>query len=191
MAIQDFSRSLPIMLYKALDGILPKFRCIFNDYDLTEQQWRILRVLWEHEKIALGKLAELTLIPPPSLVGIVDRLLAANLIKRDRSAYDRRVVFILATQKGKDLESKVMPRVNDIYNEIRESFRTTYPKVSFNDCSKKQIIDLMQSDKKNSHGQIKFVLLQSIGQCQIDIEVEDAIIYEAFDFYSEKPTEAR
>ena len=49
----------------------------------------------------------------------------------------------------------------------------------------------MQSDKKNSHGQIKFVLLQSIGQCQIDIEVEDAIIYEAFDFYSEKPTEAR
>ena len=81
MAIQDFSRSLPIMLYKALDGILPKFRCIFNDYDLTEQQWRILRVLWEHEKIALGKLAELTLIPPPSLVGIVDRLLAANLIK--------------------------------------------------------------------------------------------------------------
>ena len=122
MAIQDFSRSLPIMLYRALDGILPKFRCIFNDYDLTEQQWRILRVLWEHEKIALGKLAEVTLIPPPSLVGIVDRLLAANLIKRDRSDYDRRVVFILATQKGKDLESKVMPRVNDIYNEIRESF---------------------------------------------------------------------
>ena len=79
-------------------------------------------MLWEHEKIALGKLAELTLIPPPSLVGIVDRLLAANLIKRDRSDYARRVVFILATQKGKDLESKVMPRVNDIYNEIRESF---------------------------------------------------------------------
>ena len=80
--------------------------------------------------------------------------------------------------------------ITDLY-EIRETFRTTYPKVYFNDSSKKQIIDLMQSDKKNSHGQVKFVLLQSIGQCQIDIEVEDAIIYEAFDFYSEKPTEAR
>ena len=80
--------------------------------------------------------------------------------------------------------------ITDLY-EIRETFRTTYPKVYFNDSSKKQIIDLMQSDKKNSHGQVKFALLQSIGQCQIDIEVEDAIIYEAFDFYSEKPTEAR
>ena len=80
--------------------------------------------------------------------------------------------------------------ITDLY-EIRETFRTTYPKVSFNDSSKKQIIDLMQSDKKNSHGQVKFALLQSIGHCQIDIEVEDAIIYEAFDFYSEKPTEAR
>lgn len=73
--------------------------------------------------------------------------------------------------------------ITDLY-EIRETFKTTYPKVYFNDSSKKQIIYLMQSDKKNSHGQVKFVLLESVGQCQIDVEVEKALIYEAFDFYS-------
>jgi 3-dehydroquinate synthase len=80
--------------------------------------------------------------------------------------------------------------INDLY-EIKETFKATYPNVSFDDNSKKRIIDLMQSDKKNSHGQVKFVLLETIGQCQIDIEVENALIYEAFDFYSDQPTEAR
>ena len=122
MAIQDFSRSLPMMLYQALDALLPKFRRIFNEYGLTEQQWRILRVLWEHKKIALGKLSDLTLIPSPSLVGIVDRLEFSEFISRDRSKKDRRVVYISATKKGRDMEKKVMPRVLDTYNEIRESF---------------------------------------------------------------------
>ena len=122
MAIQDFSRSLPMMLYHALDVLLPKFRRIFNEYGLTEQQWRILRVLWEHKKIALGKLSDLTLIPSPSLVGIVDRLEFSGFITRDRSKKDRRVVYVLATKKGREIEKKVMPRVLDTYNEIRESF---------------------------------------------------------------------
>ena len=122
MAIQDFSRSLPMMLYQALDALLPKFRSIFNEYGLTEQQWRILRVLWEHKKIALGKLSDLTLIPSPSLVGIVDRLEFSGFITRDRSKKDRRVVYVLATKKGREMEKKVMPRVLDTYNEIRESF---------------------------------------------------------------------
>jgi len=122
MAIQDFSQSLPMMLYQALDEILPKFRCIFNDYGLTEQQWRILRVLWEHKRIALGKLSEVTLIPPPSLVGIVDRLEKAELISRHRSKKDRRIIYISATQKGRDLEAEVMPRVLDTYNQIKEPF---------------------------------------------------------------------
>ncbi len=122
MAIQEFSRSLPMMLYRALDVLLPKFRHIFSEYGLTEQQWRILRVLWEHKKIALGKLSELTLIQSPSLVGIVDRLESAGFIARDRSKKDRRVVYVLATKKGREMEKKVMPRVLDTYNEIRESF---------------------------------------------------------------------
>ena len=122
MAIQDFSRSLPMMLYQALDVLLPKFRRIFNEHGLTEQQWRILRVLWEHKKIALGKLSDLTLIPSPSLVGIVDRLEFSGFITRDRSKKDRRVVYVLATKKGREMEKKVMPRVLDTYNEIRASF---------------------------------------------------------------------
>jgi DNA-binding MarR family transcriptional regulator len=47
MAIDQFTRSLPMMLYRTLDTVMPRFRSIFNEFGLTEQQWRVLRVLWE------------------------------------------------------------------------------------------------------------------------------------------------
>jgi len=121
MATQEFSRSLPMMLYRALDAVMPRFRKIFNEFGLTEQQWRVLRVLWEHNDIAFGDLAELTLIPAPSFVGVVDRLGRQGLVARRRSKADRRNVFVHATAKGRELHRDVQPRVNAAYDELRSS----------------------------------------------------------------------
>ena len=121
MATQEFSRSLPMMLYRALDTVMPRFRRIFNEFGLTEQQWRVLRVLWEHEDIAFHTLAELTLIPAPSLVGVVDRLSKSGLVKRRRSESDRRNVSVLATREGRELEGKVRPKVEAAYAELRSA----------------------------------------------------------------------
>ncbi len=121
MATQEFSRSLPMMLYRALDAVMPRFRAIFNKFGLTEQQWRVLRVLWEHDDIAFRDLAEVTLIPPPSLVGVIDRLARQSLVARRRSESDRRKVFIHATAKGRALHKKVRPHVDAAYAELRES----------------------------------------------------------------------
>lgn len=121
MPIQQFSRSLPMMLYRTLDAVMPRFRRIFNDFGLTEQQGRVLRVLWERDEIALGELAKLTLIPAPSLVGIVDRLTAMQLVARKRSAHDRRIVHVSATDKGDALQAEIMPRVAAAYAGLKQS----------------------------------------------------------------------
>jgi len=121
MATQQFSRSLPMMLYRALDAVMPRFRRIFNEFGLTEQQWRVLRVLWEHNAIAFRELAEATLIPAPSLVGVVDRLAKQGLVSRRRSEADRRNVFVHATDQGKDLHRRVRPKVDEAYAELRAS----------------------------------------------------------------------
>ena len=71
--MNDFQRSLPMMLYRTLDCVLPAFRQIYQEFGITEQQWRVLRVLWETDSQSLLALAEATLISSPSLVGIVDR----------------------------------------------------------------------------------------------------------------------
>jgi homoprotocatechuate degradation regulator HpaR len=119
--MQEFSRSLPMMLYRTLDAVMPRFRQIFSEFGLTEQQWRVLRVLWQHEQIAFRELSDLTLIPAPSLVGVVDRLTKSGLAGRRRSETDRRNVFVHATEQGKALESKVRPRVDEAYDALRAS----------------------------------------------------------------------
>ena len=119
--MQEFSHSLPMMLYRTLDTVMPRFRQIFSEFGLTEQQWRVLRVLWQYEEIAFRELADLTLIQPPSLVGVVDRLTRSGLARRRRSDTDRRNVYVRATSKGQALEAKVRPRVDKAYAELRSS----------------------------------------------------------------------
>ena len=119
--MQEFKRSLPMMLYRTLDTVMPRFREIFKTFGLTEQQWRVLRVLWQCEQIPFRELADLTLIPAPSLVGVIDRLTRRGLARRRRSETDRRNVFVQATEEGQALESQVMPRVDEAYAELRGS----------------------------------------------------------------------
>lgn len=119
MAIEQFNRSLPMVLYRTLDAVMPRFRKIFNEFGLTEQQWRVLRVLWEREAETLNRLAALTLIPAPSLVGIVDRLERDQLVIRQRSQADRRKVNIVLTSPGAALEDEIMPQVAAAYAELK------------------------------------------------------------------------
>ena len=121
MAIEQFSQSLPMMLYRTLDAVMPRFRKIFNDFGLTEQQWRVLRVLWEREALTIKRLAELTLIPAPSLVGIIDRLERDELVTRQRSHADRRKVNVVLVAGGIALEEQIMPRVAKTYAELKQS----------------------------------------------------------------------
>ncbi len=121
MAIDQFSRSMPMVLNRALDAVMPRFRQIFNDFNLTEQQGRVLRVLWERDSIAFNELSRVTLITPPSLVGVVDRLQRARLVERRRSDSDRRKVSVSATRAGLDLKSQIMPRSARSYADMKQT----------------------------------------------------------------------
>ena len=59
-----FDASLPMLLNDALDGVMPAYRSIFSAHDLTEQQWRVLRVLWDETEMANIHISRRTLIPP-------------------------------------------------------------------------------------------------------------------------------
>lgn len=119
--MKPFESSLPMMLYRTLDAVMPPFRAIFARFDLTEQQWRVLRVLWERDATPLLALAEMTLIRAPSLVGVVDRLQRDGLVRRRRSRQDRRVVRICLTGRGKALKTRVTPLVDEAYEWLEST----------------------------------------------------------------------
>ena len=119
--MKQFNRSLPMMLYRALGAVMPEFRTIFARFGLTEQQWRVLRVLWECDCRPLMEVSRLTCIPGPSLVGVIDRLVRGEFVERRRSDTDRRIVRVCLTSKGGTLEAQVAPLVNRAYQRLERS----------------------------------------------------------------------
>ncbi len=119
MMTASFDQSLPMILNRALDATMPDYRELFARYQLTEQQWRVLRVLWSAKKVTSVELSSRTLLPAPSLVGILDRLEKKGLVSRVRSVEDRRAVFVIATAKGRELEAQVSPLVSEIDQKLR------------------------------------------------------------------------
>jgi 3-dehydroquinate synthase len=69
-------------------------------------------------------------------------------------------------------------------NEIKDIFLSLYSKVEITKDDYPEIIDLLKYDKKNHHGNINFVLLESIGKPKIDCLVDNTIIYNAFEYYT-------
>jgi len=66
---------------------------------------------------------------------------------------------------------------------IKSAIRNIYGLVELTDDDYSSIIELMKFDKKNTHGNINFVLLEDIGKSKIDCKVENALILEAFEYY--------
>ncbi len=69
--------------------------------------------------------------------------------------------------------------------DIKSSFASRYPKVDFSGDDIYNIVDLMRFDKKNSHGNINFALLKSIGETVLDIQVPQELYAPAFAYYKE------
>jgi 3-dehydroquinate synthase len=70
------------------------------------------------------------------------------------------------------------------FETVTEGILKTFTKISITKEDQKIIIDLLKHDKKNSHGVVKFVLLEAIGKPKIDCVVSNELIFEAFAYYS-------
>jgi len=67
--------------------------------------------------------------------------------------------------------------------DIKAHFLSVYPAVTFSKKDIHNIIALLKHDKKNSHGIVKFALLESMGIPRIDCAVNTSLIHEAFHYY--------
>lgn len=116
-----FDESLPMILYRTLDAVMPAYRELFARHGLTEQQWRVLRVIWTSDNVTSSRLSEHTLLSPPSLVNIIDRLEKKGIVARIRSVEDRREIYVVATARGRALQEIVTPQVSAIHERLRAS----------------------------------------------------------------------
>ncbi|MGX9355077.1 homoprotocatechuate degradation operon regulator HpaR [Roseobacteraceae bacterium S113] len=98
--LPNTARSLPIALIRAREGVMAPIREMLAKTGITEQQWRVLRVLAEHGTLDTKTLANRASLLFPSLTRIVATLRDKGLITQTRDDKDRRRQFIAITEAG-------------------------------------------------------------------------------------------
>ena len=96
-------RNLPRLLLQARESVMAHTRPRLREHALSDQQWRVLRVLGEHGVVETGKVAREAFILGPSLTGVLSRMERDGLIRRERDAADQRRTVVAATDKGMQL----------------------------------------------------------------------------------------
>ncbi len=96
------------------------FRPVLNAHALTEQQWRLIRILRENGEMEFNRLAETACILRPSLTGILNRLERDGIVSRAKNLPDQRKLCIALTDEGVRLFDAIMPEVDRIYREVIE-----------------------------------------------------------------------
>jgi homoprotocatechuate degradation regulator HpaR len=101
--------------------VMQQFRPHLAETGVTEQQWRVLRVLGEDGPSEAGQVAQRACILPPSLSRIIKTLEQARLLKSAADRSDGRRTIISLTDKGARLLRDAAPRSGAVYQRIEHS----------------------------------------------------------------------
>lgn len=82
-------------------GIRGRFQQAMSEHGLTYPQWLVLKALREAGRVPAAELAAKLGVTPANVTGLVGRLEREGLVARERSADDRRVVFVQLTDAGR------------------------------------------------------------------------------------------
>jgi DNA-binding MarR family transcriptional regulator len=77
-------------------------------FGLTHPQFIVLVMLAAHQQACtMRDLTSVTFQDPPTMTGIIDRLVKMKFVRRTRSETDRRVVLVEVTEPGNELVKKI------------------------------------------------------------------------------------
>lgn len=81
------------------------------------------------------------------------------------------------------ISSKLLEFPQSDCDQVKSVMLNLFGKVNIENSDHDAIIELLKYDKKNEHGNINFVLLESIGRPKVDCLVDNDLIDEAFRYY--------
>ena len=89
---------------------------------LTMPQVKVLHVLSRRGRVSAGELADMLGVSAPTVTDLVERMVAAGLVHKERSRTDRRVVHVSMTPAGEETLRQVRQEhwslVRDLFGEM-------------------------------------------------------------------------
>lgn len=115
-------RSLPITLLRAREAVMSHFRPMLAQHDVTEQQWRVIRVLHEAGTLDASEVAERAFILAPSLTRMIRSLEERGFISKHKDKGDGRRVLLKIAPAGEAIIREVLPDSRKIYDALEERY---------------------------------------------------------------------
>ena len=117
----------PEILEKAMDlylragSIIDPIRVrTWKDLELTVTQLRVLFLLRVAPGMPAGALAEDLRVTPPTVTGLVDRLVRMGVVRREEDPKDRRLVRNVLTEQGQEALGEVEREGRALLTELFE-----------------------------------------------------------------------
>ena len=111
-------RNLPLLMLQAREHVIGYFRPVLNAHGITEQQWRVVRVLLDAGALEPREIGELCRLSSPSLAGVLSRMEELGFVDRKRLAHDQRRVRVSLTPRSRALAARMAPQIEAVYARV-------------------------------------------------------------------------
>ncbi len=88
------------VLSRAEREVTRRLASILEQQGSTVEQWRALSLLADGRSRSMSEIAEVVLLPAPTLTRLIDRMVADNFVYRRSDPRDRRRVLVRITERG-------------------------------------------------------------------------------------------
>ncbi|MEM5434089.1 homoprotocatechuate degradation operon regulator HpaR [Paraburkholderia diazotrophica] len=117
-------RNLPMLLLRARELMMARFRPLLTAQGLTEQQWRIIRALHENGPLEPRQLCALCTISSPSLAGVLARMEDLGHVTKERFEDDQRRVRVSLTAQSAEIVERMAPLLEAEYRALERQVGT-------------------------------------------------------------------
>ncbi len=121
-AFRPTERSLPIALLRSREIVMAPIRKMLSETGLSEQKWRILRILDESGRMEQSQISKHACLLLPSLTRILRGMEADGFVKRQVDQLDRRRTLVDITTQGHDFILAHLSMNTEIFNLVETEF---------------------------------------------------------------------
>jgi len=113
---EDLYNSYSLLLDRTARRVKQYAQQRFNElgFNITVDQWVVLKNLYERKEMKQNELAELLFKDNPTLTRIIDLLCDKGLVVRNSNPDDRRSFKVSLTREGTKKVEQLSPKVKDI-----------------------------------------------------------------------------
>lgn len=117
-----FEHTISAVLIGAKEAVLAPMRPKLREYNITEPQWRVMRVINDRGATDASGLAEVGLLHAPSVTRILKELEARGFLVRETDPADRRRTLAALTPEGRELFKIISRDVIRVMGEYADRF---------------------------------------------------------------------